>query len=307
MAGTPSFGIDLYGYQPRDIVNLAIHAERLGFEGLWIGEHYVIPEQYVGHHPSRTTTPADQHDARDDAILGHHVILSDPWQLIAAAAAVTTRLMLGTAITIVPMMHPLLLARAAVTSHNLSGGRIRMGGGAGWLREEFDAYGIPFEGRGSRLDESVEILRKACAGGFFNHEGKNFKFSSVQITPTPARIPVICGGNTPLALRRAARDGDGWINSSRALPLEDAVELRDALEKERQAQGVAGRPFTYFVRPTLEAKEIENFVREGFDNLVLGGPTVWPNDARLTLADKIAGLERIARDLGMSPAPKATA
>ena len=307
MPRTPNFGIDLYGYQPRDIVDLAIHAERLGFEGLWIGEHYVIPQQYAGHHPTRSNTPGDQHHPLDDAILGHGVILSDPWQLIAAAAAVTKRLMLGTAITIVPMMHPLLLARAAITCHNLAPGRIRMGGGAGWLREEFDAYQIPFEGRGSRLDESVDILRKACAGGFFSHEGKNFKFSSVQISPTPASIPVICGGNTPVALRRAARDGDGWINSSRAIPLQDAIELRDALEKERQTQGVGERPFTYFIRPRLEAKEIENFVREGFEHLVLSGPIVWPNDPRLTLADKVAGLERVARKMGISPAPEKSA
>jgi len=299
VARKPSFGIEIYGYEPRDVVDLAIHAERLGFEGLWIGEHYVIPQTYVGHHPSRSGTPADKNDPRDDHILGHHVLLSDPWQLVAAAAAVTQRLMLGTAITIVPMTHPLHLARSLATCHKLSGGRIRIGCGAGWLREEFDAYGIPFDGRGARMDESVEILRKACAGGFFSHEGKNFRFPSVQITPTPTPTPVIAGGNTPLALRRAARDGDGWINSSRALPLAEALELREALDKERQAQGVAGRPFTYFIRPKLDAKEIEAFANEGFDNLVLPGPVVWPNKPGLTLADKIGGLERYARELGV--------
>jgi alkanesulfonate monooxygenase SsuD/methylene tetrahydromethanopterin reductase-like flavin-dependent oxidoreductase (luciferase family) len=200
----------------------------------------------------------------------------------------------------VPLNNPLLLARHTTTAHDISGGRFLFGTGAGWLKEEFDALGVPFNERGARLDETIAILRKAWAGGYFAHEGKHFQFSSLQISPHPVKVPLVCGGNTGPALRRVAEVADAWINSS-MVTLEEALELRETIESERRARGTASRSFEYFVRPhTVDPEDVGGFVREGFDNIVLWGPNVWPNTSDLTLDEKIAGLERVARDLGLT-------
>jgi len=300
MSRKPTFGITTYNYEPQDLLNLARHAERLGFEGLWFGEHYVIPRTYGGHHPSRKDTPAGQNDARDKAIIGDDVRIYDPWFLLGAVAGATTRLKLGTAIVIVPMNHPLLLARHTCTAHDVSGGRFLLGTGAGWLKEEFDAVGIPFNERGARLDEAIEILRKAWAGGYFSHQGKHFQFDELQISPHPVKVPLVCGGNSGPALRRVAEVADAWINSAQ-VTLEDALQMRDTIEAARRERGTAGRPFEYFMRPhTVDPDDAGGFIREGFENIVLWGPNVWPNDVNVPLDAKIAQIERVARDLGIT-------
>lgn len=305
MSERPSYGITTYNYPPEQILELARHAERLGFEGLWFGEHYVSPRSYVGHHPSRKETPKEQNDARDKEIVGEAVRISDPWFLMGAVAGVTRRLVLGTAICIAPLMHPLALARATITAHQVSNGRFRLGAGAGWLREEFDALALPFETRGARLDEIVDILRKAWAGGWFSHEGEHFRFDELQITPDPTPVPLVLGGNTGPALRRVARVADGWINSAK-IDLPEAVELRETLERARQAQGRGNRSFEYFVRPhTPAAEDVMGYVREGFRNIVLWGPDVWPLDPQVPLERKVARLEAVARGLGLTAAAPA--
>jgi hypothetical protein len=100
---------------------------------------------------------------------------------------------------------------------------------------------------------------------------------------------------------------DGWINSAK-ITLEEALEMRRTIETARQAQGTAGRPFQYFVRPhTPAAQDVAGYVREGFDNVVLWGPDVWPNDPSVPLETKVAGLERVARELGLVVAAEAAA
>jgi probable F420-dependent oxidoreductase len=304
----PCFGIATYGYAPRDIINLAQHAERLGFDCLWFGEHYVIPKTYKGHHPSRKDTPSDKNDSRDKYIIGDDVLIYDPWFLLGVVAGATRTLKIGTAICIVPMNNPLLLARAVVTAHDMSGGRFLLGTGAGWLKEEFDAVGVPFEERGARMDETIDILRKACAGGYFSHQGKHFRFDELQISPHPVQVPLVCGGNTGPALRRVARVADAWINSAQ-VTLEEALSLRDTIEQARAAAGTSARPFQYFVRPYQPYTEsVDGFLRAGFQNIVLRGADFWPIDPTIALETKVAALEKVARELGVSaPAASATA
>lgn len=302
MTGIPSFGIATYNYAPRDMINLAVHAERLGFGSLWLGEHYASPRTYAGHHPSRKETPVDRNDSRDKAIIGEEVRIYDPWCLIGVVAAVTSRIQLGTAICIVPMNHPLLLARQTLTAHDASEGRLLMGVGAGWLKEEFDAVGAPFAQRGSRLDESIEILRKAWAGGYFRHEGEHFTFDTLQLSPHPVSIPLICGGNTGPALRRVARVADGWINSAQ-VTLEEALALRDTIEAARKAAGAHQKPFEYYVRPhTADPEVVEGFVRAGFMNIVFRAASLWSNDTSVPLEAKIAQIEQVASELGVGQA-----
>jgi len=301
VSDAPSFGITTYAYAPQDILALARHAERLGFEGLWFGEHYVSPRAYVGHHPSRKETPADQNDERDKEINGDAVSITDPWFLMGAVSGVAQRLALGTAICIVPLLHPLALARATITAQQVSRGRFRLGMGAGWLREEFDILGVPFEERGGRLDEAIDILKKAWAGGYFSHQGKHFCFSEVQISPDPVTVPLVCGGNSGPALRRVARVADAWINSAK-ITVGEAAGMRETIERERQARGAANRPFEYYVRPHSAAPDdVMAYVREGFRNIVLWGPDVWPIGPEASIEHKIARLEAVAQDLGLTP------
>lgn len=294
MSGKPRIGITTYNYSPADMLALATHADRLGFDSLWFGEHYVIPKDYGSHHPTKTG------NASEASIIGPSIRIYDPWFLLGAVAGATQRIRIGTAICIVPLNHPLLLARHTVTAHDISGGRFLLGTGAGWLREEFDALGVPFNERGSRLDETIDILRKAWAGGYFGHEGKHFRFDPLQISPHPVKVPLVCGGNTGPALRRVAEVADAWINSA-MVTLAEAVELREVIERERQARGTADRPFDYFVRPhTADPEDIAGFVREGFENIILWGPNVWPNTGDAPLDEKVASLEKVARDLGVT-------
>src|SRR5437867_8325808 len=111
MSRRPTFGITTYNYSPQDIMSLAVHADRLGFEGLWFGEHYVIPKDYGSSHP---TTHGH---ASESKIIAPSIRIYDPWFLLGAVAGATRRLKVGTAICIVPMNNPLLLARATVTAH----------------------------------------------------------------------------------------------------------------------------------------------------------------------------------------------
>ena len=301
MSGKRTIGITTYDYSPTDMLNLAVHAEQLGFEGVWFGEHYVVPEKYEGHHPSRKETPKDKNDVRDKAIIGEGVRIYDPFFLLGAIAGATTTLKIGTAICIVPMNHPLLLARQIITAQEVSNGRFLFGTGAGWLKEEFDAVGVPFHERGARMDEMFAIMRRAQEGGYFEHHGKYFDFESLQMTPYPVKVPLVCGGNTGPALRRVAEIADAWINSA-MVTLEEVLPMRDTIEAERAARGTSGRPFEYFVRPTsADPETVEPFFAAGFENVILWGPAIWPNDETIPLETKVANLTRVARDLGLAP------
>lgn len=294
-ASGPKFGIQTYNYAPDDLLALARAAEDLGFEGIWLGEHVANPASYASVHPG-------EHGAREvkeDDILGPHVTLYDPWFTLGAIAGATTRLNIGTAITIVPLMHPLLLARATASAHIVSGGRFRLGAGAGWLEEEFAMLGVPFNERGSRLDEAIAILHKAWAGGYFTHEGKHFSYPEQQITRDATPVMLVSGGNSGPALRRVVRSADAWMNSA-MVSLENAIALRETIAAECRAAG-RERPLTLFVRPEAPERDlVGGFIDAGFENIVLWGPHVWPNGGPLTAMQKTERLAEIANRLGVA-------
>jgi probable F420-dependent oxidoreductase len=292
------FGISGYNYPPSDIYAMTQTLEELGFSSIWWGEHYITPAAMSTKHPI-----VGSHDR----VVEGSTLLYDLFCTLSAIAGSNKTLEVNTAINIVPLNHPLLLARSCATLHDLSGGRFRLGMGAGWMAEEFEALGIPFAQRGSRLDEAVEILRKAFKGGFFDHRGKIFNFDSLQITPHPTPVPLIGGGNKPKALRRAAATADGWLNSV-TVSLEECLQVRAAIETARVELGTAGRKFEYFIRPAaLDARSIESFINAGFTNLIvyaqfpypeLDGP-IWPNSPDVAMAEKQARLKSVADRLGV--------
>ena len=204
-------------------------AEELGFESIWVVEHVVLPDEY------RSTYP---YDPGGRMPYGTATPQPDPLVWLAAASAVTERIRLATGVLVAPQRSPLLLAKQVATLDRLSGGRFVLGVGAGWLREEFEVLGVPFEGRGARLDECIAALRAIWRGDpeGVAFEGARISFPRVRVTPTPCRgsVPIVVGGHTPAAARRAGRLGDGFF-PARGSPEEIAALYRLAREEADRA------------------------------------------------------------------------
>lgn len=203
------FCIALAFTDPSQWPALAREAESAGFDSLILSDHLFYPLELQTPYPyTRSGKPRWQP--------------STPWPdpLIAAAAlgAVTQRLRFITSIYILPLRHPLVAAKQIATAALFSGGRLTLGIGAGWMREEFDLVGQPFETRGRRMLESVEVMQKLWAGGMVEHHGEFYDFAALEQSPLPpGPIPIWGGGTSDLALRRAATHFDGWVAEMQVL------------------------------------------------------------------------------------------
>ena len=200
-------------------------AEELGFDSIWLPEHVVIPASYESTYPyTKEGLPGDDQ-------------WPDPLACLTYAAAVTKKLKLGTCVAILPEHNPLELAKELATIDVLCNGRLLYGIGTGWLREEGEALGIEWKTRGARTDEAIAIMRGAWSGDAFSFEGKLFRFAAVKCSPKPPRrtIPIIYGGMSPAAARRAARLCDGFF------PVGTPDELRHALQRLREECAAIGR------------------------------------------------------------------
>lgn len=184
-----------------DIVRVA---EEVGFESVWGGEHVIFPSTIESAYPYTADgkVPATPETPIPDPLI---------WLAYVAAAAPTLRL--GTCILILPQRNPLVLAKELATLDHLTGGRVELGIGVGWMREEFDALGVPWERRGARTDEYVSALRTIWSGSHVEFHGEFVDFAPLTCTPRPvqgADIPILVGGDTPAAIRRAAKLADGY-------------------------------------------------------------------------------------------------
>jgi probable F420-dependent oxidoreductase len=179
-------------------------AEQLGFESVWGGEHVVLPTVIESPYPY---TADGKIPAQPDTPI------PDPLIWLAFVAGVAPKLRLGTYILIVPQRNPLVLAKELATLDRLSNGRVELGLGVGWLKEEFDALGVPWERRGARNDEYIAAMRALWAGPHAEFHGEFVDFAPVTCSPRPVQesIPILVGGDTPTALRRAARLADGYF------------------------------------------------------------------------------------------------
>jgi probable F420-dependent oxidoreductase len=286
-------GISAYDMTAADILQLASAADRLGFDAIWLGEHLLLPVDYRTIHPT-TTSEGEQH--HKGPIVALDTELLDPFVALAAIAGSTNRLRLATGIYILPLRHPLLTARGAATLQEVSGGRLLLGMGTGWLIEEFDAFDVPFDERVSRFNETVEIMRRAWKGGPFEFQGKHFGFDPIQLTSRPVNVPLVFGGNTERALRRAATVGDAWFSSGTPA-FDEALRLRDRLHALRDEHGLTD-PFPCYVRVEgADPAVIERYGREGIEDVTVWADQVWPQGA--PLEDKLVAIERPAETLGL--------
>lgn len=295
MAG-PRVGLSAYDIDPCDLVDLAVAADELGFSSLWLGEHVVLPIGYDSTHPAR-----GGHDTRSRPIVDPATRLVDPLVALAGCAVATRSIRLATGIFLLPLRPPVVTARMVHTLQGLSRGRFVLGVGAGWLEEEFDAVGVPFAGRGERLEENLAVLRAALAGGPVHHDGPLHRLDGVQLCVEETPVSVVLGGNSDRALRRAARLADGWFCSGTP-DLTDAVRHRRRVLDLHAATGRAG-PFSVHVRvPRAEPDMLARYAEEGFDETVVWADQVWPPGA--DLAAKRAALAAAAAGLGVTAPPE---
>jgi probable F420-dependent oxidoreductase len=205
----------------RGIPAMAATLEGAGFASLWVSDHVVMP-RVVG---SRYPYSADGVATWDP---------DEPWfdgiVALSMAAATTRDVELGTAVLVLPQRNPVVLAKQVASLDRLSGGRVVLGVGSGWLAEEFAALATPFASRGSRTDEWIDVLRSCWTGHPEPFDGVHYQLpADIVCQPTPARpVPILVGGTTRRALRRARERGDGWLGIQSADAL-DVPALRAAV------------------------------------------------------------------------------
>ena len=209
---------------PESLLPLVAKIEALGFESVWTGEHVVIPKEYVSRYPYNNTGKIG---------VAMETPFTDPLVTLSFVAAHTTRLKLATGITILPQTNPLLLAKQVASLDHLSGGRVLLGLGVGWLAEEFRAMGVPFENRGKRFDDYLDAMKKVWSGKLTEHQSKFLDWSGFKSFPLPNQRPhppIIIGGHSPAALQRTVQMGDGWFGFT-----QDATNLAEIVFKLRIA------------------------------------------------------------------------
>ncbi|GIJ66861.1 LLM class F420-dependent oxidoreductase [Virgisporangium ochraceum] len=218
------------GTDPRAAAAFVRLLEGLGCESVWTVEHVVVPGEYAPVYP---------YDPSGVMSLGPADDVPDPLHWLTFAAAHTTTLKLGVAMLILPLHNPVHLAKRLSTIDVLSGGRLLAGVGVGWLREEYDAVGVPFEHRGRRADEYLAAMRALWRDTPSTFDGEFVRFRGVHSMPRPARptgVRVVVGGHSAAAARRAARFGDGFY------PLGvDAAGLAGLLDVLRRECAAVGR------------------------------------------------------------------
>jgi len=263
---------------PETARRVAVRAEQAGLESLWTGEHVVLPDPQVPPSPAPPTTP-----------------FLDPAVALAYVAAATTTIRLGTGIIILPQRNPLVLAKELASVDVVSGGRLIFGLGIGYLRPEFEALGIPFADKGPRTLDYLDAMLALWTMARPAHEGPFVRFAGVQAFPRPVQRPhppIVIGGHTPPAFRRAVERAHGWYGFA-----------LDATAVGRCVEGLAAAARTVTRSPSLGRLEISvtpagaldlaavrRFADLGVDRLIVYRPAGTADDA-LASVDAIAALK----------------
>ncbi len=212
--------------EPARAVELVQAAEAAGFDSAWTVEHTVVPHGYQSAYPYATDgkLPGGEGD----------FVLPDPLIWMAYVAAATSRIKLGTGVLILSQHNPVITAKQVATLDAMSSGRVLLGVGVGWLREEFDVIGAVFEERGKRCDEYIKVMREFWSADRPSFEGQFFRFKDAYMRPKPVNgsVPVIIGGHSPAAAKRAGRLGDGFFPARGA-----SRELIDLVRRTAEQHG----------------------------------------------------------------------
>jgi probable F420-dependent oxidoreductase len=260
---------------------LGAGAEAAGFDSLWTVEHVVVPQGYESQYPY---DPSGRMPGGEDSPI------PDPLVWLSHLSAMTTTLKLATGILILPQRHPLVVAKETATLDLLSGGRLLLGVGAGWLEEEFDALDVPFATRGERLDDYVGALRAAWGEQPASYSGPFVSFDPLYVEPRPVagRVPIIVGGHSPAAARRAGRLGDGFFpGRGRDDQLADLLAVMnasaEAAGRDPSSIEVTASGFALFGPEPLAA--VERYEAMGISRLLLPPLSYDPTQVADVLAD----------------------
>ena len=235
---------------PRELPAIARAAEAAGFEGVLVSDHLFVPADYE---------PAYLYSESGRPDFDTNTPFPDPWVAIATMAAQTERLRFCTLIYILPLHHPLEVAKAVATTSLFSEGRVILGAGSGWMKEEFASLGVDFKTRGRRFDEMIQLLRKIWAGGVVEHHGEFFDIPPMAQNPAPGhRIPIAIGGASKAALRRAAHLGDGWLGAGNSVA--EAEQILTTLAELRKEAGRGDEPHENIV-PLTEQPDPDALAR----------------------------------------------
>jgi len=217
------------GAGPKTFNAMAEKAEALGFDALWASDHLVMPPLAKSRYPGRADGQLP-----DDWKRTYY----QPFSVLGYLGARTEKVRLGPSVLILPMRNPIEVAAQVAELDQLSGGRINFGVGVGWCEEEFEALGYPFHERGRRANEGLEIVKKLWTEKEATHDGAYYRFSGAQMGPKPLQRPhppIYIGGNSPAAIRRAARFADVW-HPFKVTP-EGLAELRPKFAEALRAEG----------------------------------------------------------------------
>ncbi len=215
------------------LISLAQAAEATGFESVWTFEHVIVPVDYHSKYP---------YDKSGKMPAEPETPFIDPLISLAAVAASTKTLRLGTGVNILSQSNPLYLAKQAASLDFVSNGRFMLGVGIGWLKEEFDALGVPFERRGARFDDYLVAMKKVWSGEVVEHDSDFISWQGFKSFPLPVQtphLPVVIGGGKGKIYQRIARHGDGWFAVA-----EDHAHLATGLNELRRVCDAENRDFS---------------------------------------------------------------
>ena len=273
---------------PTHACAVAQAADECGWHGLMVSDHVVHPEKIESPYPY-TKDGAPRWEAPAP--------WPDPWVAIGAMSAVTERIRFYTGIYVLPLRNPFVVAKAIGTAAVMSGGRVVLGVGVGWMREEFELLEQSFRQRGRRMDEMIEVMRKLWAGGMVEHHGEFYDFDRLQMSPAPVQpISILAGGLSEPALRRVGRLADGWISD-----IHTSDELRQIVDRIRGFRAEYGRPDAplRIVAACSDAFDVDGFRRledVGVTH-VQTMPWILYGGSSDSLDDKVQGLRRFADEI----------
>ena len=271
------------------LLGFARRAEALGYDSLWVSDHIVLPWRIESRYPYNATGDFPLPPATD---------FLEPLTALSLVAAVTERIALGTSVMVLPHRHPVLAAKMLATLDHLAPGRVILGAGVGWMREEIELFGVPHGRRGAWSDEAIRVMRACWSDEHVRFHGEFFTIDDVACRPRPARgtIPIWIGGHTARALRRVATLADGW---HAAFPTPAAMADGMKLLKDECARAhrdpstvtVSARMGLSAKRPASElVEEIHALQRIGVHHLIV-------EPAVKDLTTMVATIERFADEV----------
>jgi probable F420-dependent oxidoreductase len=274
------FGLNFTPIYPGEVGELAVVAEQAGFESLWVGEHVLVP---FGDVPE-----GDRANFRPDSRF------LEPWVALSHMAAVTRTVRLGTCVAVLPLHHPVHLARAVATLDVLSHGRVSVGAGVGGIAAEYRAVNESFTTRGARLDEMITVMDVLFSQPRPEFHGRYYDFPASGFEPKPVqqpRPPLLIGGTSPAALRRCVERGDGWFGGSPS-----PSSAQDTITRLQELRAEAGRPRLEITLLTgwgrgFDADLVKAYTAAGVDRLMV---TPWSSSRTAR-----EGIERFATDAGL--------